>query len=51
MIPKPVVIKSVLVYLCKALELRRRAEEYRGGPFSICCATVVDHFLIEVSGC
>lgn len=34
-IPKPVVIKSVLVYLCKTLGLRRRTEEYRGGPQSI----------------
>lgn len=48
MIPKPDVIKSVLVYLCKTLGLRRRAEEYRGGPRSICSrATVVDHFLTE----
>lgn len=35
-IPKPVVIKSLLVYLCKTLGLGRRAEEYRGGPQSIC---------------
>lgn len=29
---KPVVIKSVLVYLCKTLGLRKTAEEYWGGP-------------------
>lgn len=33
---KPVIIKSVLVYLCKIPGLRRRVEEFGGGPFVHC---------------